>query len=256
MTRMKTFTMVAALLASAVLVAAAESKNTRVFEMRTYYAHPGKLDDLNKRFRDHTVRLFEKHGMENIGYWTPIPNTNNVLIYVLAHKSMEAAAASWKAFGGDPDWKSAQKASEANGPLVRKADRSYMRATDYSPEIKVSQSAMARVFELRDYTASDGNMAGLDGRFRDHTLKLFTKHGMENVGYWHPVAGKDGKERMVYILAYPNKEAAATAWSAFRKDPDWVAAKDASEKKAGGSLTASNGVVSIYLTPTDYSPTK
>ena len=131
-----------------------------------------------------------------------------------------------------------------------------MRATDYSPEIKSSQGASPRVFELRDYTASEGNLAALDARFRDHTVKLFTKHGMEHVGYWHPVRGKDGKQRMVYILAHKNKEAAAASWIAFRKDPDWVAAKDASEKKAGGSLTASNGVISIYMAPTDYSSTK
>jgi hypothetical protein len=130
-----------------------------------------------------------------------------------------------------------------------------MRATDYSPDIQPWQGASSRVFELRDYTASEGNLAALDARFRDHTVKLFTKHGMEHVGYWHPVAGKDGKQRMVYILAHKSNEAADASFAAFRKDPDWVKAKAASEK-AGGSLTASNGVISTLMAPTDYSRTK
>src|SRR5262245_18736282 len=88
--------------------------DSRYFEMRTYYAAPGKLDDLNARFRNHTTKLFEKHGIENIGYWTPLENTNNTLVYVLAYPSKDARDASWKAFGADPDWKQVVKESEAN----------------------------------------------------------------------------------------------------------------------------------------------
>lgn len=259
MTRMKFLTALAALTLSAALIAAAKSKDTKVYELRIYHAAPGKLDDLNKRFREHTTKLFEKHGMENIGYWTPIDNTNNLLIYVLAHKSREDADKSWKAFGSDPDWQSARKASEVNGALVTKADRFFMRATDYSAEIKPKQSSPQRVFELRDYTASEGNLANLDARFRDHTVKLFEKHGMENFGYWHPEPAKDGKQnRLIYLLAHKSKEAGEASFSAFRKDPTWVAAKEASEKQAGGSLTEGGqaGVKSTYMVPTDYSPTK
>ncbi len=256
MARMKTLTTLAALLTTAAILVAAESKDTRVYEMRIYHAAPGKLDDLNKRFREHTTKLFEKHGMENIGYWTPVDNTNNLLIYIVAHKSMEASAQSWKAFGADPDWQRAQKASEVNGRLVTKADRYFMSATDYSPEIKTTKAEPQRVFELRDYTASEGNLANLHARFRDHTLKLFTQHGIEHFGYWHPVPAKDGKQRLVYILAHKSKEAAAASFGAFRKDAAWIAAKEASEKKAGGSLTAPDGVISTFMVPTDYSPTK
>lgn len=255
MARMKSLTALATLLLSAALVTAAESKDTKVYELRIYHAAPGKLDALNKRFREHTTKLFEKHGMENIGYWTPVDNTNNLLIYIVAHKSREAADQSWKAFGADPDWQRAAKASEVNGKLVTKADRYFMSATDYSPEIKVTKANSPRVFELRDYTASEGNLANLDARFRDHTIKLFTKHGIEHFGYWHPEP-KDGKQRLVYILAHKSKEAGDASFAAFRKDPDWVAAKEASEKKAGGSLTAPDGVISTFMVPTDYSPTK
>ena len=107
----------------------------RVFEIRTYTANEGKLDALHARFRNHTLRLFEKHGMQNIGYWSPLdaPLSQNTLIYVLAHKNREAAEKSWDSFRNDPEWKKEQAASEANGKLVAKVESIYMKATDYSP---------------------------------------------------------------------------------------------------------------------------
>jgi hypothetical protein len=108
----------------------------KVFELRTYTANPGKLGALNTRFRDHTLRLFEKHGMTNVGYWVPVdaPNSENTLIYVLAHKSREAAKQSWSAFGKDPEWQKAAKESEAGGRILAKAPESvFVQATDYSP---------------------------------------------------------------------------------------------------------------------------
>jgi hypothetical protein len=249
----------AALIAGASFVMAAENKDARVYEMRIYYAAPGKLDDLNKRFRDHTVKLFEKHGIENIGYWTPIDNTNNALYYVLAYPSREAREKSWKAFLADPDWKAAYKTSHANGALVAKAESYFMQATDFSPAVKVSKSSTPRVFELREYTASAGNLAALDARFREHTIKLFEKHGMENLWYWHLMPDQKGADRkLVYFLAHKSPEAGKASFAAFRQDPVWVEARAASEKKAGGSLTEGGmtGVKSTYMQPTDYSPMK
>jgi hypothetical protein len=107
----------------------------RVFEMRTYIAAPGKLDDLNARFRNHTNKLFVKHGMELIGYWTPTadPAAKNTLIYILAYPSKDAADKAWKAFRDDPEWKNVVKQTEANGKLVEKVESVYMKPTDYSP---------------------------------------------------------------------------------------------------------------------------
>src|SRR6478672_505609 len=110
----------------------AAEKDTKVYEMRVYYANPGKLDALNARFRDHTCKLFEKHGMTNVGYWTPAENADNQLVYLLSHASREAADRSWKAFGADPEWKKAQSESEAAGKLLAKPpERRYLTATDY-----------------------------------------------------------------------------------------------------------------------------
>jgi len=113
---------------------AAEPAN-RFFEMRTYIANDGKMADLNKRFREHTNRLFVKHGMSLVGYWTPAegPEADNTLVYMLAYPSREAREKSWKAFMADPEWQAAYKASHANGPLVKQLKSIFLNPTDYSP---------------------------------------------------------------------------------------------------------------------------
>jgi hypothetical protein len=222
--------------------------------MRTYYAPGGRLDDLNARFREHTLQLFEKHGMTSIGYWTPIDNPDHKLIYILAYPDREARDASWKAFFADPQWQAARKTTEAKGPIVAKVESVLMSATDYSPVVKPSLAG-DRVFELRIYTTSSGNLGNLNDRFRNHTLKLFEKHGITNVAYWCPLEGQPGAgETLIYIVAHASVEAAQASFGAFRQDPDWLAARKASEDKAGGSLTVPDGVKSLFMKATDYSP--
>jgi hypothetical protein len=109
-----------------------------------------------------------------------------------------------------------------------------------------------RVFELRTYYAMPGKMQALHARFRDHTNKLFEKHGMTIIGFWSPTDEKKAEEQLIYILAFPSKEAATKSWKAFQDDPDWKKAKDESEKD--GKLV--DHVVSVYMNPTDYSPLK
>ena len=113
---------------------ASSAADNRVFELRTYTTLPGKLPDLLARFRDHTTKLFEKHGMQNIGYWVPkdAPRSENTLIYLLAHSSRDAAKKSWDAFRADPDWQKAAKASEANGKIVDKVESVFLDPTDFS----------------------------------------------------------------------------------------------------------------------------
>ena len=105
-----------------------------VYEMRVYTAPAGKLGDLQARFRNHTTKLFEKHGMKNVGYWTPTegPQAGNTLIYILQYPSREAATASWQAFRTDPEWQKVKSESEKNGPLTTKVESTFMAATDYS----------------------------------------------------------------------------------------------------------------------------
>ena len=234
----------------------AAEPDTRVYEMRIYYAAEGKLDALQSRFRDHTVKLFEKHGIQNIGYWVPLDNPERQLIYFLAYPSREAREASWTAFKDDPDWQKAKKASEVDGTLVSKVDQKFFKATDYSPAIKADAKG-DRVFEMRIYTASPGNLKALESRFRDHTVKLFEKHGMTNIAYWTLLEDQEGADsNLTYIISHKSQDAAKASFAAFGKDPDWTAALKGSEAKAGGSLTAPKGVKSIFMKATDYSPIK
>ena len=111
------------------------AQSARVFELRTYTAPEGKLSDLHARFRDHTMRIFQKHGMTNVGYWKPMdaPLSENTLIYLLAHPSREAAKTSWGAFVGDPEWKKVATESQVNGKIVAKVESVFLEPTDYSP---------------------------------------------------------------------------------------------------------------------------
>jgi hypothetical protein len=229
-------------------------ETTPVYELRIYYTHPGKLPDLLTRFRDHTCKIFENHGMVNIGYWVPVEQKDgDKLVYLLKHASRDAAKASWKAFGADPEWQAVAKASEANGKIVRKVESTFLEATDFTPA-SIPALTGGHVFELRTYTCNEGKLAGLDARFRDHTVALFAKHGMINVLYTHPTdADKGAGQTLVYLLAHANVEAAKKSFDAFRADPDCVKARDASE--ANGKLLAKSPD-SVFLTPTDFSALK
>ena len=115
-----------------------------------------------------------------------------------------------------------------------------------------AEDGKERFFEMRTYTAAPGKLEALHTRFREHTNQLFIKHGMQLVGYWMPADGPKADNTVVYILAYPSKEAREKSWKDFQDDPDWKKAKEESE--VNGKLV--DKVESIFLKPTDYSPIK
>lgn len=239
--------------------------DTRLFEMRVYFAHEGKLDALHQRFRDHTLRLFQKHGITNLGYFVPTGgNPDRKLVYFLAYPDKAARDTAWKSFLNDPDWKQAFTESHKNGALVAKVENAFLSATDYSGSAE-AKTYGGGVFELRTYTTEAGRLPNLHARFRDHTRALFEKHGMTNVTYWNLAANQSGAKNafstentLIYLLNHKSETAAKTSFESFRADPVWIEAKAASEKKAGGSLTVPqpDGVRSEFLIPTDYSPVK
>lgn len=243
------------MLATAAVVSAAA--DGPVYELRTYTAAPGRLDDVLARFRDHTIGIFNRHGMVSIGYWVPLDAKDGAgekLVYLLQHPSREAAAKNWAAFRSDPEWQSVSKASEAHGKIVVHSESVFLAPADFSPAVGAgSGPGPARVFELRLYTAPEGKLGELDRRFRSPERSYFVRHGMMEIGYFHPLDAAAGAgHTLVYMLAHASRENAAASWAAFRADPDWVALKSATEKD--GALTTK--VVSIFLTPTDFSPMK
>ena len=114
---------------------AAYAQGARVFELRTYTAPEGKLADLHARFRNHTMRIFKKHGIENIAYFAPqdAPLSQNTLVYLIAHPSREAAKQGWAAFQKDPEWQKVANETQVNGKIVAKVESVFLDATDYSP---------------------------------------------------------------------------------------------------------------------------
>lgn len=126
---------VAGALAAPHLGVVSAQSSSKVFELRTYTAPEGKLSDLHKRFRDHTTRIFQKHGMTNVIYLSPTdaPLSQNTLIYLLSHQSREAAKKSWADFAADPEWKKVSAESQVNGRIVEKVESVFLQPTDYSP---------------------------------------------------------------------------------------------------------------------------
>ncbi len=109
-----------------------------VYELRIYHVNEGKLDDLLRRFRDHTIALFNKHHMKSLAYWTPTddPLKGKTLVYILEHPSREAATSNWQAFQDDPEWQSVRDKSEANGKLTDHIDSTFLALTDFSPPLR------------------------------------------------------------------------------------------------------------------------
>jgi hypothetical protein len=115
---------------------------------------------------------------------------------------------------------------------------------------KSDQKKDKRLFELRTYHAAPGKMQALNSRFRDHTCDLFKKHGITIIGFWNPSKAEDTDKTLIYLLAFPNQEAADQSWKAFAGDPEWKKVKDESEKD--GRLVEK--IERVFLNPTDYSP--
>jgi hypothetical protein len=235
----------------------AAAETGRVYELRTYTATPGNTAAMMARFRNHTLKLFEKHGMTNVGYWVPAEAKDGAadkLVYLLAYPSREAARASWRAFSADPEWQAVRKASEVNGRIVGKVESVYLTETNYSGSMTDGAGQGApRAFELRTYTAAEGKLGALDARFSNHTIGLFRKHGITTLGFFHPIdADKGAGSTLIYFMAHRSREAAAASIQAFRENPEWLKARAASEKD--GRLTTK--VESVFLVPAEFSPLK
>ena len=229
-----------------------------LYEVRIYHPTPGKYAEIVDRFRQYTTKIFASHGMENVGYWTPTDTADHRLIYILSYPNMDARNASWKAFSEDPAWKAVVAKTEANGKLVDHVDQIFMTKSNISPVIKPQSGSAGRVFEMRTYTATPGNLENVVARFQDHTKALFTKHGMTHIGYWITTEANTKGEasgqqaKLIYILAHPSEAEGKQHFKEFAADADWIKARDASE--ANGKIVEK--VESVYLNPTDYSPIK
>ncbi|EGF91285.1 NIPSNAP family protein [Asticcacaulis biprosthecium C19] len=225
-----------------------------MYELRIDTAAEGKMAELDARFRDHTIGLFRKHGMTPIAVFHPANPDDHRLIYLIGYKDRDARDAAWNAFDTDPERTRVDRASQAKGALTTRTETLFLVPTDYSPVLDLTSATPPRYFELRTYTTRPGRLENLHTRFRDHTLGLFTKHGMTNLLYWRPTGDQPELEnKMIYLMAYSDKDARDASWAAFGADAAWK--KVAADSQVDGPiLTATDGVVSVEMKPTDYSP--
>ncbi|MGX1930377.1 NIPSNAP family protein [Flagellimonas sp. 2504JD4-2] len=237
---------------SAVVATDAAPATPQFFEMRTYYCHPDKLNNLLDRFNDHTMDLFKKHGMVNLGYWLPLDNHENKLVYLLGYQNKEDRDKSWEAFINDPEWKKVRKASIADGAIIDSIANRFLTYTDYSPELKVEKKE-PRIFSLRTYYTFEDKLDSLHSRFQDHTLKIFENNGINNLVYFDLEEGEEGADNtLLYFVTFSDTTARRQSWENFGNDPAWKTAYENSIKdgRLVDSLTAE------LLVPTAFSPIK
>jgi len=253
-----------------------------LYELRSYVSEPGRQADVLKLLSDGGVPFMAKHNIKLVGAWTNVDPKDERVFTLISHKDKASADSSWAAFQNDPGWKEVIQKSTVEGKKpVKSFERTFMTANDYSPALDV-KTVGNRVFELRTYVATKGNLPALNARFKNHTLGLFTKHGMTNILYCSALQGEPltcaklleavsplGKasakmeddlpaagNSLIYFISHASPDAAKVSFGKFGGDDDWKNALKASETSAGGPLTVKDGVKSLFLSPTSFSPLK
>jgi hypothetical protein len=252
----------------------------KLYELRSYMPEPGRQSDVLKLISDGGIPMMAKHGITLAGAWTNVDTSDDRVFTLISHRDKAAADAAQAAFQNDPNWQEMVQKTVVDGKkAVKSLERVFLTVNDYSPALDVKQVGN-RVFELRTYIATKGNLVALNNRFKDHTLGLFTKHGMTNVLYCSVLDGEKltcakllealsplGKANaeidadslaagnsLVYFITHASPEAAKISFGKFGADEEWKKAYAASQAAAGGSLTVKDGVKSLFLAPTAFSP--
>lgn len=237
-----------------------EGRPQTLYELRYYVAAPGKLEDLHARFRDHTMKLFEKHGMENVIYWNVVEGdktdgdkAERTMVYILAHENEEAREKSWKAFMDDPAWKEAHAQSEKNGKLLAEPPRVIlMRETDFSP-LDWPPSDEKRLYELRHYNDGPERVPYTVERFGLGEDQLFRDAGMETIKFWRAT----DDSAFIYLLAHEDRDASKASWAKFMTAFKPYMDKYNKEKGGPPADAAPGKAMEVrFLVPTDYSPRK
>lgn len=195
-----------------------------IYELRSYYAVPGKMPALDKHL-EFACRQFPKHGLEVVGAWTDEVGRTARMTYMWAAADEAARNAGLAAFAGSAEWRDYAKDEQAReGNIVARVENTLLRTTPYSPTPKISGG----IQELRVYHAMPGRLPEVNARFANHTLGFFKKHGVGVVGFWTEVYGTSN--RLVYMTEFENLAARETLWSAFAGDPEWHKARAETEK--------------------------
>jgi hypothetical protein len=213
-------------------------------EWRIYEATSGKLAALHNHLKV-AAGLFEKHGLNTLGFWTEEIGTAFQIAYMWSYEDLQERQTKLAAFTADDAWKQLVAAErEKEGPVVARIRNTMLEKTRYSPEPRIT----GNVQEWRIYDSVPGKLPDLNNSFADHAVGLFAKHGISSIGYWTEMFGTSN--RLVYMLGYPSLGDREKSWAAFQADPAWQEARADSEKN--GPLVAK--VSSCILRATSFSP--
>ncbi len=227
-----------------------------IYELRIYQANEHRFQHLIKRFRLHTDRIFKRRGMEPVGYFIPTDGSRKKkrrFVYLLKHPSRYAAYKNWNLFNNDREWDSVLDIPEFQRLLSEKPISIFMNENEYSAVAENAIEKPGGIYELRTYTTNPGKLANLNARFRDHTTRIFAKHGMKSVGYWTPFDNPEVDNTLIYLIHHANRLQADANWKAFLADPEWQ--KVAKESQVDGKFLA-QPPERIYLQATEFSPLK
>ncbi|MDN3202938.1 NIPSNAP family protein [Algoriphagus sediminis] len=242
--------LMAFLMVSAAHAQEAMGFQSKYFEIRKYYAHEGKLEDLIARFENHTFSIFERIGMENIAYFLPVDNQENTLIYILGYPDKASRDRLWEQFLNDAEWTEAYQKSTENGALVKRIEETFMVL---APGLnQLPKPLPSGVIQMRTYHCFDDKLFDLQRRFKDHTQELFERQGLRNYLYWVTDEEDGSQSKLVYLLGHRNQMAFDEAFQNFLKDPDWIKARDESE--ANGKIVEKVDAVMLKTLP--FSPIK
>jgi hypothetical protein len=259
----------------------ANAQELPLYELRVYQPSEGKQQDLLLFMGQQGIKLAKANGLDIVAAFTPVSPEDDRIVTLVRHKDRAQCDGNYETMMSDPNMRTAFQKAFPSGPPIASLTRLFLKPTDYSPALDLEAKG-ERVYELRSYIASAGNLDGLNARFRNHTMKLFAKHGMNNVIYWNIDDGGSMKavellgavspknqaaaeiavdlpaqgNTLVYFLTHASQDAAKASFDAFRQDPEWSNVRTESEKKAGGSLTANGGVKSWFLKPAEFSAWK
>jgi hypothetical protein len=209
---------------------------------------------LIKRFREHTDRIFKKHGLKALGYWLPTEGSaknKRRFVYLLEHPSRYEAYRNWTDFFNDKEWEKVMDKPEFQGLLSEKPTHFFLTPNDYSARARNEITKQGGIFELRTYVVNEGKLTDLNTRFRKHTTSLFNKHGIKNLGYWTPFDQPDRQDTLIYLIHHANRKQADLNWKAFGQDPEWK--EIARESQVDGKLLA-QPPERLYLKALDFSP--
>lgn len=245
----------AALLLWSLSTLAGDAPSAQCFELRTYYARPGKLNELNSRFRDHACQLFTKHGMDTHGIWIPKDNPDRRLLMLQSYPDRKARDRAWRSLIADPEWQRLCRASMVNDLLLERVENVFLSPTSFSPSIpKDDAEATQGVHELRILTTSEEGMPALQRCYATHFGQILQKHGIEQWGYWTPMQDQRAAgTKLFYLLAYEDLDKAQKAEALVFDDPEWKGIMKDLEKELGGPVTLRGGVTSTLLIPAGYS---